>query len=109
MKTGATVSDKYHIKLKKTICCRQNQQLSEGDNSRFFYSFTLVSSEAVVQRCLLKKSLWSRCFPLNFGKFRRTPFFYRTHAVAASYPQFFEFCYDEWFCRVTCFVKIFLS
>ena len=84
MKTGATISDKYQIKLKKTICCCQNQQLSEGDNSRYFYPFTLVSSEAVVQRCPVKKSLWSSCFPLNFGKFRRTPFFYRTPAVAAS-------------------------
>ena len=24
---------------------------------------------------LLKKSLWHRCFPLNFAKFLRTPFF----------------------------------
>ena len=24
---------------------------------------------------LLKKSLWHRCFPVNFGKFLRTPFF----------------------------------
>ena len=24
---------------------------------------------------LLKKRLWHRCFPVNFGKFLRTPFF----------------------------------
>ena len=28
---------------------------------------------------LLKKRLWHRCFPLNFGKFSRAPF-YRTHS-----------------------------
>ena len=33
---------------------------------------------------LLKKSLWHRCFPVNFVKFLRTPFFYRTPPVAAS-------------------------
>ena len=33
---------------------------------------------------LLKKILWHRCFPANFAKFLRTPFFLRTPAVAAS-------------------------
>ena len=33
---------------------------------------------------LLKKSLWHRCFPLNFAKFLRIPFFYRSAVVAAS-------------------------
>ena len=34
-------------------------------------------SEAVARRpaTLLKKRLWHRCFPVNFGKFLRTPFF----------------------------------
>ena len=45
-------------------------------------------AEAVVQRCsikkvfleirpatLLKKRLWHKCFPVNFAKFLRTPFF----------------------------------
>ena len=31
----------------------------------------------------LKKRLWYRCFPVNFAKFLRTPF-YRTPPVAAS-------------------------
>ena len=31
---------------------------------------------------LLKKRLWHRCFPVNFVKFLRTPF-YRTAPVAA--------------------------
>ena len=60
-------------------------------------SRVLTVSEAVVQRCsvkkvcleilqnpqentrrpatLLKKRLWHRCFPVNFVKFLRTPFF----------------------------------
>ena len=31
-------------------------------------------SEAVAKRCLLKKRLLHRCFPVNFAKFIRTPF-----------------------------------
>ena len=50
--------------------------------------FSLFRSEAVVQRCsvkkmfwglrpatLLKKSFWYRCFSVSFTKFLRTPFF----------------------------------
>ena len=33
---------------------------------------------------LLKKRLWYRCFPVNFVKFLRTPFLYRTPLVAVS-------------------------
>ena len=33
---------------------------------------------------LLKKSLSHRCFPVNFAKFLRTPFFSRTPPVGAS-------------------------
>ena len=33
---------------------------------------------------LSKKNLWHRCFPVNFAKFPRTPFFYRTPQVDAS-------------------------
>ena len=41
------------------------------------------------QRCsvpatLLKKRFWHRCFPVNFAKFSRTAFLYRTSQVAAS-------------------------
>ena len=32
---------------------------------------------------LLKKRLWHSCFPVNFAKFLRTPF-YRTSLMAAS-------------------------
>ena len=30
-KTGATVSDTYQIQLKKSICCRENQQLNNRE------------------------------------------------------------------------------
>ena len=33
---------------------------------------------------LLKKRLWYRCFPVNFVKYLRPHFFYRTSSVAAS-------------------------
>ena len=33
---------------------------------------------------LLKKSLWHRCFPVNFAKFLRTPFFTEHLGVVAS-------------------------
>ena len=33
---------------------------------------------------LLKKRLWHRCLPVNFAKFLRTSFFYRTPLVTAS-------------------------
>ena len=35
---------------------------------------------------LLIKRIWHRYFPVNFVKFLRTPFFYRTPLVAASVP-----------------------
>ena len=33
---------------------------------------------------LLKKKIWRTCFPVNFVKFFRATFFYRTPLVAAS-------------------------
>ena len=33
---------------------------------------------------LLKKRLWHRCFPVNFAKFLRTTFSYRTPPLATS-------------------------
>ena len=67
----------------------------------------ILESEAVTQRCSVKKvfleisqnsqentrarvSLLIKlqtsctCFPMNFAKFLKTPFFYRTHLVDAS-------------------------
>ena len=39
---------------------------------------TLFETSSLYQAApatLLKKSLWHRCFPVNFAKFLRTPFF----------------------------------
>ena len=51
-------------------------------------TFTRVSflSKVTGQRpaTLLKKRLWHRSFPVNFAKFLRALFFYRTPPVAAS-------------------------
>ena len=66
-----------------------------------------TNAEAVVRRCsvekvfleisqnsqentcarvsfLIQKSFWRNCFPVNFAKFLRTPFFYGTSLVAVS-------------------------
>ena len=34
-----------------------------------------LGSEGLRPATLLKKNLWHRCFPVNFAKFLRTPFF----------------------------------
>ena len=49
-------------------------------------NFSKFTGKHLCQRpaILFKKVLWHRCFPVNFKKFSRTPFFYRTPLVAAS-------------------------
>ena len=39
-------------------------------------------------RYFIKKSLWHRCFSVSFAKFLKTTFFYRTPLVAASKSSF---------------------
>ena len=41
----------------------------------------------------LKTRLWHRCFPVNFAKFLRAPFPYRTPPVAASAPTILAYCW----------------
>ena len=41
----------------------------------------------------IKGRLQHKCFPVKFVKFLRTPFFYRTHAVAASGNMSFNFLF----------------
>ena len=57
---------------------------TEFPDSTLLYVVMKEYSEAVVQRCskvflrpatLLKKRLWHSCFPVNFVKLLRTPFF----------------------------------
>ena len=40
---------------------------------------------------LLKKRLWHRCFPVNFAKFLRTPFF-KEHLRATASVQNQKWC-----------------
>ena len=51
------------------------------------FTVFILMTEAVAQRCsvkkVLKKRLWHSCFSVNFAKFLRTPF-YRIPPVAAS-------------------------
>ena len=48
----------------------QNSQENTLRQSLFFNKVAVLGPET-----LLKKKLWHRCFPVNFAKFLRTPFF----------------------------------
>ena len=50
-----------------------------------FQSFFFNKVAGLSPATLLKKRLWHRCFPVDFAKFIRTPFFteHRTPLVAA--------------------------
>ena len=45
------------------------------DNVRRLNPIALGSYRGLMPATLLKKSLWKRCFPMNFAKFLRTTFF----------------------------------
>ena len=47
-------------------------------------SLFFIKAAGLRPATLLKKRLWHGCFPVNFVKFLRTPFFHRTPLVAAS-------------------------
>ena len=57
-------------------------QNSQGNTCVGVFFFNIVAG--LRPTILLKKRLQDRCFPVNFVKFSRTPFFYRTRPVAAS-------------------------
>ena len=59
MKTGAAVSDKYQIQLKKSICCHENQTSERKIIPEFFYLFILVS---LVTEMVLSYNVLSSCF-----------------------------------------------
>ena len=44
----------------------------------------LITLQASDLQLYQKNSIWHRCFPVNFAKFLRTPFFCRPHLLAAS-------------------------
>ena len=45
---------------------------------------TLLRKRLAQTATLLRKRLWHGCFPVNFVKFLRTPYFYKTLLVADS-------------------------
>ena len=59
----------------------RNFHLIRGSRSEVFRkkgvlrSFTKFTGRYLRPATLLKKRLWHRCFPVNFAKFLRTPFF----------------------------------
>ena len=62
---------------------RLNQRMKSVVSVRSISGATTKAMKHHVMGCLedespatlLKKSLWHRCFPMNFAKFLRTPFF----------------------------------
>ena len=67
---------------------------------RFFFNKVAGLSPAT----LLKKSLWHRCFPVNFEKFLRTPFFsaFGRLLLFFRYQAFKVFgrIFSEWFANI---------
>ena len=75
-------------------------------------NFTKFTGKHLCQSLfLLKKRLWYRCFPVNFAKFLRTPFFYRTPLVVASVHRsvIFDYLFITFFMKVFFFYLDFLS
>ena len=67
-----------------------------------FAKFTGKQLCQILPSTLLKKRLWHKCFPVNFAKFLRTPF-YRTPPVAASLywkPVYFLQKFDNHVTRI---------
>ena len=46
-------------------------------------NFAKFTGKHLCQSLFFNKKLWHRCLPVNFAKFLRTRFFYRTPPVAA--------------------------
>ena len=64
----------------KKMFLKISQNSQENTCARASFLIKLQATPAT----LLKAKLWHRCFPVNFAKFLRTSFFYRTPPVAAS-------------------------
>ena len=65
---------------------------------KVFLEISQNSQENTCARDFIKKSLWHRCFPVNFVKSLRTPFFHKTPLVAPSETGT-KFCSDNKFHR----------
>ena len=65
-------------------------------------NFAKFTGKHLCQRLLFNKvagrackSLWHRCFPVNFAKLLRTPSFYRTPPVAACFHNNYFYSYSS--------------
>ena len=70
IKPGSQLCQTY-VKFKKNRSSRPEVFCKKGVR-RNFAKFT---GKHLCQSFFLKKSFWQRCFPVNFEKFRITPFF----------------------------------
>ena len=73
---------KYGIVFQISICYWQNQPPEVFYEKSFLRNFPKFTGKYQCQSLffnkvagLLKKRLWHRCFPVNFAKFLRVPFF----------------------------------
>ena len=72
---------RHIISMKESFTDRSSHQSCSMQNS-VFRNFTKLTEKRLCQSLffnkvstLLKKRLWHRCFPMNFEKFLRTPYF----------------------------------
>ena len=76
----------------KKVFLKISQNSQKNTCARVSFLIKLQAIAGVLRRSatLLKKRLWHRCFPVNFAKFSRTPFFRKQ---AASIYFFLHFLY----------------
>ena len=71
----------------------QNSQKNTCARVSFLIKLQAIGGVLRTSATLLKKRFWHRCFPVNFAKFSRTPFFQKTPPVAASIYFLLHFLY----------------
>ena len=62
----------------------QNRSSRLEVEKRYYWKFRKIHRKTPAPEPLTKERLWNRCFPVNFGKFLRTPIFYGTSPVAVD-------------------------
>ena len=77
----------------------QKQSLGCVPWKRCSWKFNKIHRKTPVPESYLKKRLWHMYFPVNFVKFLRTPFFYRTPLVAAFDNSVLWLSTVNYFCK----------
>ena len=77
----------------RTFLWKYRGSLPEVFFKKVFLEISQNSQESTCARVflLINNRLWLRCFPVNFAKFLRIYFFYKTPLVAASEPTSFNY------------------